>query len=109
MNNPECIKFCNESLRPTADKLVAAYYAAKAMVQAYDATQLATKFGDDPTFSDTVLDGSDLDGRPPLTSGGVNLTITNIKALLTQLETVDAGTGLTLIQGAISISPRYNG
>lgn len=108
MNDPEVVRFCNEGLRVTADKLAAAYYAAKQLVQAYDATGMSAKLGTDETFSNWIEDGSATDGRPQISAGGVKLTIENVRALITQLETTDAGTGLSLIQGILSISPRYN-
>ena len=49
MDSPEVIRFTNEGLRPCADKLGAAYYAAKQLVESYDATGLDAKLGDDPT------------------------------------------------------------
>lgn len=108
MNDPQVVKFCNESLRPTADKLVAALYAATALVQAYDATGIAAKLGTDDTFSNMIEDGSATDGRPPISAGGVKLTVENIRTLLAQLNAVPE-TGPSLAQGVISISPRYAG
>lgn len=109
MDNPEVIRFANEGLRPCATLLGAAYYAAKQLVESYDATGLDAKLGDDPTYSNVIEDGSASDGRPAISVGGVKLTITNLRALITQLETTDAGTGLSLVRGILSISPRYQG
>ena len=109
MGNPEVVKFCNEGLRPCATLLGAAYYAAKQLVESYDATGLDAKLGSDPTYSNVIDDGASADGRPAISAGGVKLTITNLRALITQLETTDAGTGLSLVQGILSISPRYQG
>lgn len=108
MENPEVTKFCNEGVRVVADKLAAAYYAAKTLVASYDATGMAAKLGDDKTFSDLIADGSEADGRPRVSAGGVKLTVENIRGLITQLETADSGTGLTMVQGILSISPKYN-
>lgn len=107
MNNPQVVKFCNEGVRVAADKFAEAYYAAKALTEAYDATGMEALLGDDETFNNWIEDGSAADGRPQISTGGVKLTISNIKTLITQLETTDAGTGLSLIQGILSISPRY--
>jgi len=107
MDNPEVTKFCNEGLRPCATLLGAAYYATKQLVESYDAAGMGDKLGNDPSYSTIIEDGSAADGRPALSVGGVKLTIANLRALITQLETTDAGTGLSLVQGILSISPRY--
>jgi hypothetical protein len=107
MDNPQVIKFCNEGVRVTADKLVAAYQSARALVEAYDATGMAALLGDDQAFSNIIEDGSASDGRPPISAGGVKLTVENIRALLVQLETTETPTGLSLVQGILSISPQY--
>jgi len=109
MNDPQVVKFCNEGLRVTADKLAIAYLSAKQLLQSYDATGMAAVLGDDPQFTTVIDDGSAQDGRPPITVGGVKLTMENIRGLISQLETADSGTGLTMVQGILSISPRYNG
>lgn len=107
VNNPEVVKFCNEGLRPTADLLVRAYKSAQALIENYDATQMSSKIPVDETFSDWIEDGSANDGRPQISAGGVTLTIQNIRALLAQLESTETPSGLSLIQGVMSISPRY--
>lgn len=109
MNTPQVIKFANEGLRPAANNFASAYFAAKSLLSAYDATGMQALLGDDPQFSNMLEDGSESDGRPRISAGGVKLTVENIRALVTQLETVDSGTGLTLIQGILSISPQYRG
>ena len=109
MDNPQIVKLCNEGLRPAAYHLAVAYYAAKALVQSYDAIGAAALLGDDNTYSDLVADGSETDGRPRISAGGVKLTIENLRGLISQLETTDSGTGMTMVQGVLSISPRYNG
>ncbi len=109
MNDPQVVKFCNEGLRPVADKLVDALYAATALVQSYDATGVSAKLGDDPTFSTIIDDGSLADGRPQISAGGVKLTVENIRGLLAQLNSTQTESGLSLAAGVISISPRYAG
>lgn len=107
MNTPQVVRFCNEGLRPSADKLATAYYAAKSLLESYDATGIAASLGNDQTFSDLIEDGSSTDGRPQISAGGVRLTMENIRALITQLESTHTESGLSLVQGILSISPRY--
>jgi hypothetical protein len=109
MNDPQVVKFCNEAVRPTADKLVAALYAAQALVDSYDATGVAAKLGTDETFTNWIDDGSASDGRPTISAGGVALTVESIRGLLAQLNSTQTPSGLSLAQGVISISPRYAG
>lgn len=45
MNNPQVVKFCNEGVRVAADKFAEAYYAAKALTEAYDATGMEALLG----------------------------------------------------------------
>lgn len=108
VNDPEIVKFCNEGLRPAMDQLVRSYNAAKTLVEVYDATGMSAKLPEDETFSDLIEDGSATDGRPRISAGGVRLSVENIRSLLTQLEGTETPSGLSLIQAAISISPRYS-
>lgn len=108
LDNPQVTRFCNEGLRVAADKFGDAYYAAKALCESFDATNMAALLGADSQFSNLIVDGSATDGRPQISAGGVALTITNIKSLITQLEMTQTETGLSLIQGILSISPRYH-
>lgn len=108
MNNPQVVRFCNEGLRPTANALASAYYSAKKLVADYDSTGILPLLGDVTVFTDLVSDGHDVDGRPPISAGGVAVTIANLRSLITQIETTDVN-GLSLIAGVLSISPRYQG
>ena len=84
--NPEAVKFCNEKARTLADKATAYYYAALALVNEWDATDMATKI---PNTSDVIVDGSATDGRSPITGANVNGLKSHVDAMIADLEATD--------------------
>ena len=69
ITDPEAVRFSNEKVRTLADDLTAAYYAAVEFANEWDATDMGTKI---PNTSDTIIDGSAVDGRHPITGANVN-------------------------------------
>jgi hypothetical protein len=105
VTDPEIIRFANEGLRPAMDRLAAAYLQAKALLSSYDASGLVSKI---PPTADYLADGSDVDGRPRITAGGVLLSMENLRSLLAHIEQTPEGQPMSLIAGVLSISPKYS-
>lgn len=105
--NPQVKILSNEGVRPTMNLFAAAYFAGERLLAAYDAQHFAETLPDDPDFSNFIADGSETDGRPPLSVGGLKLTLENVRAITQQLKLVQAGTGLSMIDGVLSIAPHY--
>lgn len=105
MDNLQVKTFCNSGLRPAMTKLAEAYEAAEKLLRDYDATRLSEILPSE--FDNIIEDGYQSDGRPPISCGGVKLTMENIRGLIAQLNEIDQNTGLSMIQGVRAISPRY--
>lgn len=104
---PQVVTISNAGVRPAMDRFASAYYAAKQLLDAYDSGRIEAMLPDDPTFSNFIDDGSATDGRPQLSAGGLKAIIANTRALVQQLETKNPESGLSLIQGVLSVSPKF--
>jgi len=83
ITNPEAVKFCNEKVRALADAATAYYYVALAAVNEWNANSLGTVI---PYTADTIVDGSETDGRTPITGAKVNGLIDHVEAMIVDLE-----------------------
>jgi len=83
ITNPQAVVFCNEKVRPTADKYMQLYWLAKFFTQEWAATGMAALI---PNTADIVVDGSETDGRTPITGQMVNGLKNNLDLLITDLE-----------------------
>lgn len=83
ITNPEAVKFCNEKIRPVADRYAQLYWFAKIVLAEWNAGDLSTNV---PNTSDVVVDGSATDGRTPITGAQVNGIIANLQLLVNDLE-----------------------
>lgn len=83
ITNPEVISFCNTRVRPAADALAQAYYAAKLVADEYYANNIGALIGQ-PV--DVIVDGASVDGRHPITTNDVLLLITRLTDLVTDYE-----------------------
>lgn len=99
------VRFSDSSLRPLMRKLAEVYFTAKRAVAEYDATGIAAAIPGG--FDDFIVDGSPNDGRPQISCGGVKLAMENVRLFLKQVEETEAN-GLSLIAGAMAISPSYS-
>lgn len=85
ITDPTAVRFCNEQVRPAADRLVQLYWWLKAVKQEYIATPaLASSIPNDATA--TVVDGSATDGRTTITGADVQATLADLNSLITSLE-----------------------
>jgi hypothetical protein len=83
ITNPEAVRFSNEIVRTNADKAARYYYAAKAMLNEWAATDMGTKI---PNTSDLIVDGSATDGRGPITGANANGLKTHLETMVADLE-----------------------
>jgi len=69
ITNPQAVRFSNEDIRPMADKLAQAYYAAKMFLNEWAAQEIGTLI---PNTNDVIIDGSVSDGRASIDGSKVN-------------------------------------
>lgn len=82
ITNPQAIKFCNEVVRPTANKVYEAFMMATAMLTEYAARpELAEAFSGDNAL-ETVNDGATSDGRPIIKGEDVTSFVQGIQEIL---------------------------
>lgn len=100
ITDPSAVYFCNNWVRPGADKTMKFYFWCLALKEYYVANpNLATLIPADATA--IVVDGSAQDGRTPIYGQDVQTFLTNINGLIT---TVQASSNLILNNFA-KISP----
>lgn len=89
---PLAVRFSNEKARIFADSLVTTYETARAFSANWDALGLAAVV---PNTADLVADGSNIDGRGPVTGAKLNALKTQADAMITWFE---AGTPSRITQ-----------
>lgn len=83
ITDPQAIKFCNEQIRPIADRFMQLYWAGKSAAADFTADDLAGLFPNDDSI---VVDGSAQDGRTPITGADVNIMLSHINAYAADME-----------------------
>lgn len=83
ITNPQAVRFCNETVRPLADAYASLYFAAKRAGAEWTAQGVDALI---PNTTDLIADGSAVDGRTPITGANVRGLVTQIAALITDLE-----------------------
>lgn len=102
IDDPQAVKFCNEKIRPAADRYAQLYWTAKILLVEWNAAGLGTLI---PNTADVVVDGSVSDGRSPITGAMVNGFKSNLQLLVNDLE-ANAGIKLNgLTQIAVHETP----
>lgn len=102
ITDPEAVRFANEKARTLADAATRYYYAAKSFLNEWDATGMGTKISD---AADTIVDGSAVDGRTPITGADVNGLKSHVDTMVADLEAA-ANTKLNiLLQIEVNGSP----
>jgi hypothetical protein len=106
ITEPNAVRFANEQIRTFADKVPAIYAFLKHHTLLWsDTPGLADAFPDDPTA--IVLDGSQDDGRRPISGADVRAFESLIAGFVAQLEADDrAALKLTL---KIAVNPAVTG
>lgn len=103
ITNPTAVRFANDQARPMADRLAKAYYAAKQIVNNWNAQQLAGLL---PPGSATVIDdGSSTDGRSPISADAVYGIVLRAQALIDDLEANGAAKLTSILAVAVNVNP----
>lgn len=99
-NDAEANTFCNQRARPLFDQLARTYYQSKQFVQEWNARGLGTNMPfDDAT---EINDGSETDGRPPITSIDVNNLLSRASELVTDYEASSSAKLNTVLVGKVN-------
>jgi hypothetical protein len=101
ITSPQAIRFANESVRTMADQQAQTYYRAKAFLQEWAAQGIG---GLIPNTADLVVDGSETDGRAPITGAKVNGLQTYLAAMVADLEANNNAKLNVLLQIAVNPS-----
>jgi hypothetical protein len=100
ITNPEAVRFANERSRPLADLVAGAFQAIQAYWQAWDAKALGDVIPDDESV---VADGSETDGRTPITGHDLH----QLKALCDDLVGMGLGENTKIpIVLKVAVNPR---
>ena len=100
ITNPEAVRFSNEVIRPAADVAAQYYYFCKALIASYAAKGLDKEYTD----ADVVDDGSDKDGRHPITGFDVKAIVQLAADYVNDFETgVNAKLNSVL---AVAVNPQ---
>ena len=98
--NPQAVRIANEKIRPAADRFGQLYNFVKALQAEGIAESWLTLF---PATADVLTDGSEVDGRAPITNTDVRSFITLVGTFITYMEqTANANRDLTL---RIAVNP----
>lgn len=81
--NPQAIAIANGKIRPAADRLGQAYNLFKALQAEGTAENWLALF---PANAELVVDGSELDGRAPVTNQDVRDFVADVTAFITWME-----------------------
>ena len=93
--NPQAVAFANTRIRPAADLLEKAYWIAKALVNDWNAQNVAAVIP--PGDATLIGDGSAVDGRPRITNDNAYGIVLQAQSFVTGLEAANAA-NLTAIQ-----------
>lgn len=96
IDNPQVRAFCNEQIRPLADLFSRGYKQAVGITQAFALKGLDQLI---PNDDSVIVDGSETDGRTPITGHDVH----EIVALATDLIAMGQG-GNTKLPSVIKVS-----
>jgi len=101
ITDAEAIRFCNEWVRPAADRLAQHYYTAKAITQEWNARSLSVKI---PNTADVIVDGSGSteDGRPGITAAQATAIITRAQEIVTDYEATSNAKLNTVLAAAVN-------
>lgn len=104
-------KFLDDGYRPFATQAITLIESLRHLVGSYyvPGSPKAEVDAQVAIDSTAIVEGSDSDGRPPLTYGGVALSMANCAAMLDQMDAVPDGQALSFLEGLMATSPRYAG
>jgi hypothetical protein len=85
-SSPQAVAFANNRIRPAADALYSIYLTAQKVTQEWNGQTVSAVI---PNDANLLVDGSAVDGRPPMTNAQATNIITRLGEILTLLD----GTG----------------
>lgn len=103
ITDPLVVRFSNEKVRPAADRYAQLYWFAKIFVAEWVANNFDTVIPNSAV--ETVIDGSDADGRSPIHGAHLHGLKNNLVALVADLEAGGGAKLNGLTQVAVNESP----
>lgn len=96
ITNPQAVNFCNEKVRPVADRYAQLYWYSKIFLTEWAANNFDAII---PNTSEAIADNADLDGRGVITGAMVRGLKANLQLLVNDLEATSGAklNGLTQI------------
>ena len=98
ITNVQAIQFCNEQIRPLANRMAQLYYDAKGVVDEWNANSLSAVI---PNTSDVIVDGSATDGRPIITGAKATNIVTRAQEVIADYEASSNAKLNTVLQVAV--------
>lgn len=106
VTNPADIRFCNEKIRPAADRLVQAFSFAERVLNEWNARDGVSRIPNDAgeTVQDSAYgtDGADGDGRPIIDGAQVNNVMNRISELVNDYKANSSAKLNTILQVAVN-------
>lgn len=87
IDNPQAVRFANESGRTLANTGGEYYYAAKLFLNEWSAADIASVMPNDE--GETIVDGSATDGRTPISGLSINQLKGHVQEMVDGLEAND--------------------
>jgi hypothetical protein len=100
ITDPNAVAFSNLKIRPMADHLASVFYQAQIVLDLWNGTLMGDKF---PVEGGTVEDGSDVDGRTPITGNDVQLFMSRLSELVTDYEASSNAKLNTVVKPSVNI------
>jgi hypothetical protein len=101
ITNAEAVAFCNDKIRPVADKLAQAYYDAKIVVDDWTANSMGTLIPN--SASDIVVDGSATDGRHVISGADATTIVTRCMEFVADMEANNNAKLNTILSVAVNV------
>ena len=98
IDSPQALRFCNERVRPAADRLAQAYYFAAQVLAEWTALGGVALV---PNSADAVADSASADGRPIITGQQVNNVMNRLSELITDYQAGGNAKLNTVLQVAV--------
>lgn len=97
-------KFCNERVRPMADACQTCFRTMQHFNHDAAALGILASIPNDGTV---ILDGSETDGRTPLTGQQIHALITGVGRIVSTIETEEPVTALLVARAAVNGHPKF--
>lgn len=102
ITDPTAVAFCNEKIRPAADRLAQAYFDAKAVIAEWNARGGTDFIAND--LAAEVIDGAQDDGRPVIDGADVNNIINRLSEFVADMEANGGAKLNTVLAVAVNLT-----